>query len=316
VVLADPRTLFYRTLVSIDDLPEQNRLRSEIAFSANRLLVADAERIGEIDAIKSSLNRLFSLANVGLLFLSGGEQQRAEETVISLPVKELFQIGFSRVADLGSIARRITAKWWPLWREKGFVLLGFPGDEVLSGALKRIPQFYDLPEGGSPGFRDFVTFEEVAVTRRALDEIAIVAETVFDHLGLPLPHEADLESESVFASGLEEITMGSLLLTGFVHFTLKGSFEALPLTTEDLDGMFDMVLERSESGGNRVRPGSVERFLSWLARETGLEEYRLQVLAGYVKAAVTELEEEMRALSSAGDFDPRYVRSIIVTKRK
>ncbi len=316
MVLAEPRTLLYRTLRSIEDLPEQNRLRSELAFSANRLLVADAERIGEIDAMKSSLKRLFSLANVGLLFLSGGEGKTAEGIVKSLPVKELFQIGFSRVADLGSIARKIAAKWWPARRETGFLLLGLPGEEVLSGALKRIPQFYDLPESGRPGFRDFVTFEEVARTRRTLEETDVVAETLFDHLGLPLPHTAEIEPGDVFAGGLEDITMSSLLLTGFVHFTLKGSFEMLPLTPEDLDGMFGVVLERSSSGENRIRPEAVDGFLSWLAGQTGFEATRLQALTGYVKAAAAGLEEEVGGLGSAGEFDPRYVRSIIVTGRK
>lgn len=315
VVLAEPRTLFYKTLRSIEELPQQNRLRSELAFSANRLLVADAERIGEIDAMKSSLGRLFSLANVGLLFLSGGEEQRAKEIVKVLSVKELFQVGFSRAADLGSTARMIAAKWWPKWREKGLLLLGFPGDEMLSGALKRIPQYYDLPEGGTPGFRDFATFEEVMRTRRILEEIEVVAETVFGHLGLPSPHEADLES-GVFLSGLEEITMASLLLTGFVQFTLKGRFELVSLDSEDIKRMFDEVVESSASGQRRVRPEAVECYLTWLAGQTGFEAAKLQVLTGYVRSAVKELEEEIRGFETAAEFDPRYVRSLIVTKRK
>jgi len=315
VVLAEPRTLLYRILRSIEELPQQNRLRSELAFSANRLLVADAERIGEIDAMKSSLGRLFSLANVGLLFLSGGEEQRAKEIVKVLSVKELFQVGFSRAADLGSTARKIAAKWWPKWREKGLLLLGFPGDEMLSGALKRIPQYYELPEGGTPGFRDFATFEEVMRTRRTLEEIEIVAETVFDHLGLPSPHEADLES-GAFLSGLEEITMASLLLTGLVHFTLKGRFELVSLDSEDIKRMFDEVVESSASGEKRVRPEAVESYLAWLAGQAGFEAAKLQVLTGYVRAAVKELEEEIKGVDSATEFDPRYVRSLIVTKRK
>jgi len=316
VVLAEPRTLFYRTLRSIDELPQQNRLRSELAFSANRLLVADAERIGEIDAMKSSLARLFSLGNVGLLFLSGGQEQEAKEIIKALPVKELFQVGFSRVADLGSIARKIAARWWPNRKEKGLLLLGSPGDEILSGALKRIPQYYDLPESGTPGFRDFVTFEEVVRTRTRLEEIGVVAETVFEHLGLPSPHEADLEPGGVFLSGLEEIAMASLLLTGFVHFTLKGRFELVSLNSDDIGRMFDEMVERSASGEKRVRPEAVECYLTWLAGETGFESAKIQVLTGFVRAAIKELEEEIKGFDSAAEFDPRYVRSLIVTKQK
>ena len=316
VALAEPRTLFYRTLRSIDELPEQNRLRGELAFSANRLLVADAERIGDLDAMKSSLARLFSLGNVGLLFLSGGQEQGAKEIVKALPVKELFQVGFSRAADLGSTARKIAARWWPEWREKGLPLLGSPGDEILSGALKRIPQYYDPPESGTPGFRDFATFEEVVRTRRALEEIEVVAETAFDDLGLPSPHEADLEPGGVFLSGLEEVTMASLLLTGFVHFTLKGGFELVSLNNDDIERMFDEIVERSPSGEKRVRPEAVECYLTWLAGETGSEPEKLRVLTGYVRSAIKELEEEIRGFDSAAEFDPRYVRSLIVTGRR
>ncbi|MGD8627779.1 MAG: DUF6178 family protein [bacterium] len=338
VVLAEARTLFYKTLRSIEDPSQQNRLRSELAFSANRLLVADAERIGEIEAVKSSLRRLFSMANVGLLFLSGGEERRAREIVEAMSVKELFQVGFSRAADLGSMARRIAGKWWPKWKGKGFPLLGFPGDEVLSGALRRIPQYYDRAEEGTPGFRDFATFGEVVGTRRTLEEIGIVAETVFDHLGLPYPHEADLGRETdseagseaaaevpaeahledggVFMSDLEDVTMASLLTTGLVHFTLKGSFEALPLSREDLDGMFGRMLEHRASGGRRVRTETVERYLNWLAGQTGFEAGKLQVLSDFVRAAVGYLEEEIKGFDTAAEFAPRYVRSLIVTKLK
>jgi hypothetical protein len=35
-----------------------------------------------------------------------------------------------------------------------------------------------------------------------------------------------------------------------------------------------------------------------------------------VRAAVRELEEEIKGFGSAAEFDPRYVRSLIVTQKK
>ncbi len=312
VALVEPGTLFYRTLVSIDDLPTQNRLRSEIAFSANRLLVADAERIGDINDMKASLNRLFSLSNVGLLFLSGGDTQRAEELIRSMPVKELFQIGFSRAVDLGSLARRIKSRWWP----KCFRLLGAREDETLTAALKRIPQYYAPPDDQRPGLRDFITYDEIVKARRILEKIEVAAETLFVHLGVPAPHEAELETDSVFAGGLEAITMSNLLLTGFIHFALGRSFQIDQLTAQDIEEMFAEVLELSEPGRTRVRPEAIGPFRSWLEDRTGFEGQRLEILGDYLGTALRRFEDEIKGFSSAAEFDPRYMSSVILAPNK
>ena len=311
VLLTDRRGFFYRVLTSIVDVPLLNRLREEITFAANRLLAADARSLGEIDAMKAALNRLFALVNVGLLFLSGGDEREATGILRAVPVKELFQIGFSRASDLRTAARGFTARWWPKWQEKGFTYLAYPHDEIMQGLLRRVPQFYSLPEVGKTEFRDFETMEEVVRTRQALDEIAVVAEACLDRLGIPAAHEAEPELETVFAGGIEEITFRNIILTGFVNFAVKGAFRITPLTHRDVHDFFEQVVERPSPGDILVGEDAKEAFLSWLADTVGFKGGKLKLLRAFFEESMRILEQEIGKVPSWETLDPRYVGTLI-----
>lgn len=311
ILLTDRRGFFYRVLTSIADLPLRNRLRAEITFAANRLLAVDARSVGEIDAMKAALNRLFALVNVGLLFLSGGDDREATGILQTVPVKELFQIGFSRASDLRAAARGFAARWWPKWQEKGFTYLGYPHDEIMRGLLRRVPQIYSLPEGGKIDFRDFETMDEIVRIRQALDEIAVVAEACFDKLGVPAAHEAEPELETVLAGGIEEITFRNIILTGFVNFVVEGAFRIRPLTHRDIHGLFEQAIERPSPGGILVAEDAKEAFLSWLVDTVGFGEGKWKILRAFIEESMRVLEQEIGKVPSWEILDPRYVGTLI-----
>ena len=315
VRLAETKTFFYKVLKSIDDTSLQNRLRREIAFSANRLLVADARSIGEIDSMRKALRRLFSLVNVGLLHLTGGAMGKAAGTLAHASVTEIFQIGFSRVADLRTAASEIARKWWPEWREQGFVFLDFPDEEVMRGLMFRVPQYYMGAPGGGEDFRDFETMDEVSRTRQVIDEIAVVAEACFDTLGIPRPHEAKLAREQIFSGEIEGITLRALILTGFVNFALRGEFGLSAISRADAKHMFEKVLEKGAGGGRLVRKDVVDGFISWLSDVSQLDGIHWNTLRMFVENGIRELEEEIGNVPSWKDLDPRYVRTLVFSRR-
>jgi hypothetical protein len=311
VLLMERRTFFYDLLRSIEDRLLENRLRQEIAFSANRLLVADAEHIGEIDSIKKALARLFSLVNVGLLFLTSGEKEAALDMLRNVALRDIFQIGFSRVADLKTDAAELARRFWPQWAADGFGFLDRPQDEIMRGLTMRVPQYSAPAERSGAGFRDFETMEEVRENRRVVDEIGVVAETCFDKLGIPRPHEAKPVLLGVFASGLEEITLRSLLLTGFVNLVLKDRFDVSPLAREDMAGLFEKALEIGASGRRVVKRENKTKLLEWLAQATGFEASKAGILERFVAASMKELEDEVGGIRTWQDVDPRYIRALI-----
>jgi len=308
VLLADKRGFFYEVLASLEDRSLATRLRQELAFSANRLLVADAESIGEMASIKKAVARLFSLVNVGLLFVSGGDRNEASRILANVSLREIFQIGFSRLADLKAVAGDLARRYWPEWRAEGFGLLGTREADLMKGLLARVPE-RSGGAGEGPGFRDFATWDEVERARAALEDLAAAAEACFDRLGIPRAHEVKLAPGKVFALGLEDVTLGNLLATGLMNFSLRGAFDIAPLARADLAGVFDRVME-GEPPRRRVRADRLAAFLEWLGCETGFEGPKMEALRRFIRARVAELEEEVGGMA-ARTADPRYIRTLL-----
>ncbi len=315
IILGEKETFLYQILVSIDDEGLANRLRAEIAFAANRVLVADAEAIGEIDAIKHALNRVYSLVNLGLLFLVGNDHETAIETLRSVPLKDLFQIGFSRVLDLKTLAQEVVRRWWPEWRTRGFILLEYPRDEIMRGVLMRVPQYYALAHGEGVEFRDFRTMDEVHETREAIEHTGAVAQVFFDRLGLPKPHKARLVLRDVFAQGIEDINLRSLLVTGFLHYALYGDFKIETVTKQDARKLFEEVLVRGEDGRRVIKAEVKQQFLNWLKGGADCNSQRWEKVKAFVVESFEKFEDEIAFIASWEDLDPRYVTSLIFSRK-
>jgi hypothetical protein len=314
VRLVGTKTFFARVLASLEDRQLLNRLRGEIAFAANRLLVADAGSIGEIESMKAALDRLFSLVNVGLLFLTEGDAARAHEVLRRLSVRDLFQVGLSRAIDLKTSATRAAGRWWPAWRDEGFKFLGVPEEGIMAGLMERVPQYHALGLGEGVGYRDFQSMDEIVQTSQVLDEIVAGAEICFDCLGIPGPAAATLETGRVFAGGVEEINLKNLLATAFVNCTLRGVLDIEPLRRDDVRKVFETMLEDAPSGGRRLKRQVVEMFVGRLGRISGRSGKDLLPLERFARKAVAALEEELKGIPSWIDLDPRYVTSVILEK--
>jgi hypothetical protein len=310
--LAGGRTFLARVLAGIEDRDLRNRLRGEIAFSANRLLVADGGPMGEVESMQKAVKRLFSFVNVGLLFLSEGDSELARDALDRIPIRELFQIGFSRAVDLKSSAARTAGRWWPKWRTQGFRLLVFPEEGVMTGLMRRVPQYYALGWGGDVDFRDFESMDEIRRTGEILDEIISAADACFGRLGVPEPSYAGLESGDVFTGGVEEIDLGNLLATGFVNFALVGSFDITPVEKRAIGAVFEATQGGAEGGRRRLKQESVARFLAWLMEKSRGADVGWPSLERFARKALAELEDELKGVPSLTDLDPRYVRSVLL----
>ncbi|HVP58564.1 MAG TPA: DUF6178 family protein, partial [bacterium] len=259
--------------------------------------------------------RLFALVNVGLLFLTDGDRARAAGVLADVSLREIFQVGFSRVADLKTAAAELARRYWPDWVARGFGFLEQDEAELMKGLMMRVPQYYGGAATGR-GLRDFGTMDEVRMTAQALRELGAAARACFEKLGIPRPHEAKAALAEVFALGPEDITLGNLMLTGFVNFTLKGEFDIAPLARKDAGRVLNDVMAVGSAGsaglgGRRVRPDRLERFLIWLGESTGFAPSEMEALSGFVRKQARGLEAEVGGLAAAEDLDPRYVRTIL-----
>jgi hypothetical protein len=227
-------------------------------------------------------------------------------------VRDLFQIGVSRALDLRSRAAGVVRRWWPDWRERGFRLLGSPGEGIMRGLMKRVPQYYALGWGGDVEFRDFESMDEIRRAGEILDEVIEGADTCFGVLGIPRPADAELTKPDAFARGVEEIELGNLIATGFVNFVRHGEFDIAPLVRDDISTLFEVLLEKAPRGGRRLSREPVDLFLGWLRERSGRDGAGWQALRRFVRKAIAKVEEEIKSVRTPADLDPRYIRSLIL----
>jgi hypothetical protein len=314
VRLAGGRTLLARALAGVADRDLRNRLRSEIAFCANRLLVADAGNIGEIESMRHAVESLFALTSVGLDYLSAGMMEQAVEILNRTSVRDLFQIGFSRAVDLRSLAAEAIRRWWPDWKRAGFRFLGPSEGGIIAGLMKRVPQYYSLTGGSGADFRDFESMAEIADTRSVVEEIVEASDACFGVLGIPAPAHARLAAGPDYAGLIEEVDLRNLLATGFVNFSVRGEFTITPVDGESIRELFAAVMGEAGSP-RRLRPDAVPRFLAWLRGRTGKAGAQWEALERFVRRSIAGLEEEAKYVPASGDPDPRYFRSVLLSGR-
>jgi hypothetical protein len=314
VRLGPTGTFVSRVLASITDRDTRNRIRSEVAFSANRLLVADAREIGDLESMRSALERLFSHVNIGLLFLTGGDTDRAREMLMHLPIRDLFHVGVSRPLDLKSRAVPVVRRWWPRWRDRGFTFLSMAERAMMQGLMQRVPQYWTIDGSKGREFRDFQSMDEVRSTGEGLDEIVAAADACFGLLGVPAPADAGLKTYRAYIGTLEDFTLCNLLATGFVNFQAGGAFEIGPVGRDLIKEVFEDRPEGTKEGGGRLKQAAVNGFFDWLRERTAPGGVDWHPLERFASKALRDLEDELGGIRALADKDLRYIRSVVIKR--
>ena len=168
MVLKDQSLFFSLCLRELEGGPVFDRLKMELTYLANQVMVADQPERINFSTIQRSLMKVGSYLSIGLEILSEGNAQRAREWVEQIPLKFLFQVGFGASLELKWRAEKL----WQNGRfsEKGNPppFLGSPWEERIKGLLKKRPLFYDEAE---MGYREFRSLEEIRSLHRDLDQI-------------------------------------------------------------------------------------------------------------------------------------------------
>ena len=176
MVLKDQSLFFSLCLRELEGGPVFDRLKMELTYLANQVMVADLPERIDVSTIQGSLKKVGGYLSIGLELLSEGSVQRARECVEQIPLKFLFQVGFGASLELKWRAEKV----WQNTRfsEKGTPpsFLGSPWGERIEGLLKKRPLFYD--GGPEMGYREFRSLEEIRSLHRDLDKIELVRSKV------------------------------------------------------------------------------------------------------------------------------------------
>jgi hypothetical protein len=310
--LSGSRPLYYELLEDLDNDEVRNRIAGDASYVTNRLLVADGQAIGDVDATRAALGRLFSFANVGLLHVAEKSGLEPAEVLEAVSISNLFRAGLGPVMALKPEADEI-GRGSPLLPGFGeYALFEDYHVGALKGLRMKVPRHYEPEATSTDDYRDFKTPEEIATARAVLAQISVLAEACYDKLDILSLVSAGAAASQSAPLAASRMDFGNLLMTGFARFVLDGEFGVGPLKKTELGRFLDAAFMTGEDGDRSLDPAAGAKFVAWLKRKTGLRGHRWAILEAYVMERLEVVEEDLAGAASAKDVDALLVESILL----
>jgi len=286
---AAPEGLLKNVLAS--DLNESDNW--ELAYLANKILIADQVEIGEPKAMAESLTRLYATLNLGLEHRCAGTTENPRDIFINSYFEHLFRLGYSLTLQLQRQAAKLTRSVVGPWLE--------PTDRALLAALLRRPHplyFSGLENPQTAIERDFSSLADYRRVAARLDELNALGQWFMSRPPFPLP-DAVNPGLTGCVPARADITLSTLFLTALANRVLGRSFLPEPLAALELAGLH----------GSLSRKGQVD---SDLRRETVERMEALSAGGGaFASQCLDRLELEFCAVDPRR-LDPRYVGGLII----
>jgi hypothetical protein len=163
----DTNNLFRRGLDKISSTEDRDRLCSELAHLANKVIIADGRDPGSRDSIRASLKKVGSYINMALEDMCDEDVVTAAAVLRANHVEVLFRRGFSLILELRKDVQRFVRDY-----EGGVENLGSPLAELVNGLLQKRP-FYAGNAFENQQAREFECLEDIASIRKLMDRSAL-----------------------------------------------------------------------------------------------------------------------------------------------
>ncbi len=308
--------LFAEALSRITDWRQVDRLKRELAWLVNKVLMVDVGTIDDIEEARRVFDKVAGYLNVGLEYLARGQVEAAKRLLETYFLEDIFRVAQGLIVDLRRYAREITTAAG--LDARIFRHLDEPYASYLKGVMakeaNRIMLFVPEKMGTAEEFRPFRRLEEIERLRRILSEIAYLAPLIQKAFGTPPLWLAEIALKKTNLLEPADIKWSTLILTGLANWLTRKEFkfEALPV------GLFPTYLKKffikaPDGERNLVREGVrrelLENFKA-LAKEFGpVEEDHLR---SFLNFCLFRAEEEFAYADPENPPDPRYVQALLL----
>lgn len=308
--------LFTQALSRITDWRQIDRLKRELAWLVNKVLMVDIGTIDDVDEARQVFDKVAGYLNIGLEYLSRGQVEAARRILETYFLEDIFRVAQRLIVDLRRYAREIVASAGV--DPRLFRHLDEPYASYLKGIMAKeanhIMLFIPEKIGTAEEFRPFRRLDEIERVRRVLAEIAYMAPLIQKAFGAPPAWIAELALKRTNLLEPGDIKWSTLILTGLANWLTRKEFrfEALPVAhwpsflakffTKGPDGEKNVVQEA-------VREELLENFKRLAAEEGPVEE---DYLRSFLDFCLFRAEEELAYVDPAEPPDPRYVQCLLL----
>jgi hypothetical protein len=306
----------FRILGILDDLSQMERIKRELAWIANKVIIVDNVTIDEIEQIKKSLEKVWGSLNIGLEYVSMGNLEIAKKILEEHFLEDIFRVSQNVLKELRRFALNLT-------KNKDFdssVLnyLDQPYYGYLKGVLAKkineIALFQPDKIGTEKEYTIFKKLSEIKMVRRYIEEIGYMAPLIEKMFGSSLSwiNEVNKPGRNFDANFL---TWSSLILTALSQFLYKGEFifKALPksawkeVINKLIEGKGGICYLRKE-----LKEELFKNFENFAKNKWYLEK---ELLQSFLNFTIKRFEDEFKYIDFKEPPDPMYQNLILIDLR-
>ncbi len=300
---------FFSSLLSkMDDPDEQDRLKQEITAVCNKAIVAEAIDLSNIAGMERVIKKVYHTLNLGLEYLSKGDERKAFEILQSLPAQRLFQYGVGTTLLLRRKAESILKGAWFSNDQENLVFLDPPHFEKLEGILRKRPALYR-----DWIYQDFGSLQDLKEANDFLEFIETILHFLGKELNLSPVHLKELNLSDCTPDDWREITLSAIFLTSTANQILKGTFQFEAIGQAQVKDFLDRVFERDTQGKGVVKMEVKKGLRNWLDSIEG-EEVKRQHLLAFQDFCLDLFETEYGKIPPGEEVDPRFVKGLLIRR--
>lgn len=313
VYRGEEELFIFRVLEMINDLNQITRIKRELAWLANKVMVVDNIVIDEIDKVKKSLDKIWGGLNIGLEYLSGKNLEVARRFLEEHFLEDIFRISQTVLRNLRKFALTLTKS--PDFDSAILRYLDQPYKGYLEGILvKNLNQirFFDVNKIGTDReYRYFRNLGEVNLVRRYIEEVGYLAPLIQKVFGSPLSWITEV-NRPLRNFDVNFLTWTVLVLTGMCQWlvTKEFKFKAVPKSAwkEILSKLFikegEINILRKE-----IKDTLFKSFENFSKKEWYFEP---DLLYSFLNFTIHKLETEFKYVDLGNPQDPKYQTLILV----
>ncbi|PMP68668.1 MAG: hypothetical protein C0190_01305 [Thermodesulfobacterium geofontis] len=303
----------FKVLGLLEDLNQIERIKRELAWIANKVIMVDNVVIDEIEQIKKSLEKVWGALNIGLEYVSMENVEIAKKVLEEHFLEDIFRVSQTLLRELRKFALNLT-------KSKDFdssILnyLDHPYQGFLKGVLAKkineIALFQPDKIGTDKEYTIFRRIGEIKIVRRYIEEIGYMAPLIEKMFGSSLSwiNEVNKPGRNFDVNFL---TWSSLILTAFFQWIYKKEFifKALPKSAWKV--VINELMEEKDgicSVKEELKKVLFENFEKFAKSEWYLEK---ELLTSFLNFVIKKLEDEFKYIDLEEPPDPKYQTLILI----
>ncbi len=303
----------FKVLDTIKDAVQIERIKRELAWIANKVIIVDNVVIDDIEQIKKSLDKVWGSLNIGLEYISKGNLEIARKLIEEHFLEDIFRLSQTVLKELRRFALSFTKS-----KEFDPSILNYL-DQPYQGFLKgimvkkinEIKLFQPDKIGTDREYTIFRRINEIKMTRRYIEEAGYMAPLIEKMFGSVLSwiNEVNKPGRNFDATFL---TWSSLILTALSQWIYKKEFVFKALPKSAWKKIMEKLIEEKEGMcfmKEEIKRALFENFEKFARSKWYLEK---ELLHSFLNFVIKKFENEFKYVDLKELPDPKYQTLILI----